>query len=268
MTAACLLLGGVPPVRLLVMAFCITTSSYTVDRLADLRRDAHLSRTRALQQMPALGPASLVLFAVAVVLGLTSEHPASGILTLVFPASVALYVVPWMHHFSRRLERAGVRRVKDVPLAKSFYVPACWALMVVWAAPFFPAAGRRETLLAMLVLLPSLFITPVACDVRDEHADRASGIITFPVLLGRSRTVVLLCAVQIASTLLFSVFWGLGLVPGVAAIFALSGLPVIFCLRRLTRPDADVGFFADVVFDLLWVFQPLPALAAAAGIGA
>jgi 4-hydroxybenzoate polyprenyltransferase len=263
-TSASLLLGGLPPLRLLAMAFCVTTSSYAVDRIADLERDAHLSRAQGLQRMRGLIPASVGLFAAGVALGATSQHPRSAVLTFVFPLSVALYVLPWMHHLSPRLARGGMRRIKDIPLAKSFYVPLCWALLVPWAAPFFPSAGYRDALLAMSCLLPSLFITAAACDLRDEDADRAAGTLTFPVLLGRRRTISLLCAIQGASTVFIVALSLLGLVPGVAALLALGGLPTWLSLGRLTRPEADLVFFADVVFDLLWVLQPLPALAAAA----
>lgn len=264
MTSACLLLGGLPTLRLLAMAFCITTSSYAVDRIVDLRRDAHLSRTRAIKTMPGLVPASVALFGAAVALGATSEHPLAGLLTLVFPLSVALYVMPWMHHLSERLGRSGIRRIKDIPLAKSFYVPACWALMVVWAAPFFPSASYREAAFAVIFLLPSLFVTAAACDLRDEQADRAAFILTFPVLLGQPRTIAMLRTIQGASMVVFLALSLVGLVPGVVALLALSGLPVLLCLKWLTRPGADVAFFCDVVFDLLWVFQPLPALVAIA----
>lgn len=263
-TSACLLLGGLPPLRLLVMAFCVTTSSYAVDRIADLERDGHLSRTRALQKTRGLVHASVALFAAAVALGATSEHPLTGVLTFVFPLSVALYVIPWMHHVSPRLGRTGLRRIKDIPLAKSFYVPLCWALLVPWAAPFFRSAGYREALLAMVVLLPSLFVTAAACDLRDEHADRVAGIVTFPVLLGPERTIAMLRTIQGAAMAIFVGLFVLGLVPGVVALLALGGMPAVWCLERLTRPGADVALFSDVVFDLLWVVQPLPALAVTA----
>ena len=267
MTMACLLLGGLPPLRLLVMAFCIATSSYAVDRLADLARDAHDSRTRALRRLPALVPVCVGLFGLAVVLGLTSAHPVSGLFPLVFPATVALYVLPWMPLLPEALRISGIRRIKDVPLVKAFYVPACWALFVLWAAPFFPAAHGARLTFAMLFLFPLFFVTATGCDLRDEAADRAAGILTFPVLLGRPKTVTMLRAIQLASITVPVLLWSLGLSSSVVAILAVSGLPTFLCLGRLTRPEIDAGFYSDVVFDLLWVFQPLPAAAATCLMG-
>lgn len=265
MTTACLLLGGLPPFRLLVMAFCVASSSYAIDRIVDRGRDAdHVIRTRHLPNTRALATVSAALFGGAVALGLSSERPVTGVLTLVFPVSVTLYVVPWMHRLNGRFQRAGLRRIKDIPFAKPFYVPGCWALMVVWAAPFFPGAAGSQVALAMLFLYPSLFITAAACDIRDEHADRAAGIRTFPVVLGRSRAIFMLQTVQVASMSLAVAVSALGLVPAVVGLLAPSGLAVWWCLGRLAAPDADVVFFADVVFDLLWILQPLPALAATA----
>jgi 4-hydroxybenzoate polyprenyltransferase len=266
MTTACLLLGGFPPLRLLAMAFCITMSSYAVDRLADLRRDAHLARTRTLRRLRALAPASFALFGIAVALGLTSPHPVSGFATVLFPLTVALYVLPWMHHLPEPLRPSRFRRIKDIPLVKAFYVAACWALFVPWAAPFFPAPGRQIAF-SMIFLLPSLFVTVTACDLRDEAADRAAGILTFPVLLGRPGTLRMLRAVQLASMTASVLLWATGLASSVVAILSLSGLPTFLCLRRLARPEVDAGFYADVVFDLLWVFQPLPAVAVTALTG-
>jgi 4-hydroxybenzoate polyprenyltransferase len=263
MTSACLLLGGAPTARLVAMAFCVASSSYAIDRIVDSKRDAHPSRTRALLAVKGLVPLSFALFAIAVLLGVTSEHPVAGLLTVAFPLSVALYVLPWMQHLSMRLSRAGFRRIKDIPFAKSFYVPACWSLLVLWAWPFFPRAGTREVAFAVLVLFPSLFVTAAACDLRDEQADRAAGIITFAVALGRKRALAMLRVIQAASMAAFLALSVAGLLPAVAGWLALSGLSVLWCLRRLSQPEADVTFFSDVVFDLLWVFQPLPAVAAA-----
>jgi 4-hydroxybenzoate polyprenyltransferase len=261
MTAVCLLLGGLPPVRLLAMAFCIAMSSYALDRLADLGRDAHVSRTQTLRRFPALVPLCLALFGIAVALGITSEHPVSGVLPLVFPVTVALYVLPWMHLLPESLRISGVRRIKDIPLVKAFYVAACWTLFVPWAAPFFPTAPGGRIAFAMLFLFPSFFVTVTACDLRDEAADRAAGIVTFPVLLGRPRTLTMLRTVQLGSIAFFLLLWSAGFASGVDALLVLSGLPTLLCLERLARPEVDPGFYADVVFDLLWVFQPLPAAA-------
>jgi 4-hydroxybenzoate polyprenyltransferase len=261
MTTACLLLGGPPPFRLLAMAFCVATSSYAVDRLADLARDAHLARTRTIRRLRALAPLSLALFGIAVALGLTSAHPVSGVVTLLFPMTVALYVLPWMHLLPRPLRPSGVRRIKDIPLVKAFYVAACWTLFVLWAAPFFPSAPANRIAFAMIFLFPSFFVTVTACDLRDEAADRAAGILTFPVLLGRLRTVTMLRTVQLGSMAFFLLLWIAGFATRVDAVLAISGLPTFWCLGRLARPEVDAGFYADVVFDLLWVFHPLPAAA-------
>jgi 4-hydroxybenzoate polyprenyltransferase len=262
MTTACLLLGGLPPFRLLAMAFCIAMSSYAVDRLVDLERDTHLSRTQTLRRLPALAPLCLALFGIAVALGFTSAHPVAGVITLVFPLTVALYVLPWMHRLPPPLRISGVGRIKDIPLVKAFYVAACWTLFVLWAAPFFPSISGPRIAFAMTFLFPSLFVTVTACDLRDEAADRAAGILTFPVLLGRPRTVTMLRTIQLASIAAFLFLWTVDLSSAVVAILALSGLLTFSCLERLARPEVDAGFYADVVFDLLWVFQPLPAAAA------
>ena len=78
--------------------------------------------------------------AVAQLAGPAPSRPVAAAIILTIPLAVVLYVVPWIDPLAPSPGRRSIRRIKDVPLIKAFYVAGCWLVLVPLAAVF---AGRE-----------------------------------------------------------------------------------------------------------------------------
>lgn len=254
---ASVLMGESPRPSLALVGFAVTLSSYGIDRAVDRARDGHTLRSATLERVRGLPVVWLVLFALAVVLAVREAGLAAGAILLGMPLTVVLYVMPWLGRRAPPRARPAIRRVKDIPLAKAFYVAACWVLFVPLAALFAGRPLDLRLLPAAACVFCFLFVNVVACDLRDLAADRAAGVITFPVLLGPARTVRALRAVNGLYALAVLLGLGLGALPGAGWGLALQAWLVDRCLVRVGTAGADVPFYCDVCFDGVIAVLPL-----------
>ena len=102
-----------------------------------------------------------------------------------------------------------------------------------------------------------LFVNTVACDLRDVAADRAAGIVTFPVLLGPARTVQALRVINAGWIVGLGIGLIIGTLPPGAAALVVEGWIVERCLVRAAEPGADLTFYGDVCFDAAIAGLPL-----------
>jgi 4-hydroxybenzoate polyprenyltransferase len=97
-------------------------------------------------------------------------------------------------------------------------------------------------------LLGRWWVNVTLFDVRDESGDRARGLRTVPVVLGRTRTVRLLEGVNVLLAGLALAVPLLGWAPPAFALLGLSCLYAGAYLRRV-EGSADLHFLCDVVSD-------------------
>lgn len=255
-TASILLRAPLDPTLALV-AFAATASSYGIDRRVDQDRDRHALRRATLARTRGLPAVGLAMFTLAVILAVAEAGPVAAAIILTIPLAVVLYVVPWIDPLAPSPGRRSIRRIKDVPLIKAFYVAGCWLVLVPLAAVFAGRALDASLLPAAASIFGMLFVNTVACDLRDVAADRAAGIVTFPVLLGPARTVQALRVINAG----WIVGLGIGLITGTlppgAAALVVEGWIVERCLVRAAEPGADLTFYGDVCFDAAIAGLPL-----------
>ncbi|HEX2190264.1 MAG TPA: UbiA family prenyltransferase [Longimicrobiaceae bacterium] len=196
-TAAIQALAGTRPEPLAPLVVFLTLYSiYTVDRVADSGADAlthperaSFSRTNArLMRRTAIAAYALALAAAWAHAG--PRGTAAALLPL---GAVLLYSFPFLP--PRLARRAGFSRLKEVLVLKNVVVAATLAatatLQVALGGAHAPAA--RATLAAAgAFLFGRWWINSLTFDLRDEEGDRANGIRTVPVVLGRTRTLRLL----------------------------------------------------------------------------
>lgn len=92
-------------------------------------------------------------------------------------------------------------RLKRLPLTKTLALPLVWT----WASIALPLAdgswfgwrALREPIAAPLFLL--IAAGCLLCDLKDEIADRASGVRSLPALLGRDATIVIAAGLTVAA---------------------------------------------------------------------
>lgn len=186
---------GTPSAAGLLVPFASVFAVYNFDRLADSspaegrstpERRATTQRVRTPLRV-LVGIALVVVVTLGIVAG-----PGAFAWSIAFPLLGMLYVLPI-------LPLGSIRRLKDVPYLKPFYVSACWIVFV--GVSLSQARLAPTTALACFVAFAylRLCISANLGDLRDTSDDAAAGVRTLPQVLGRSRTLRVLVVGQIAS---------------------------------------------------------------------
>lgn len=175
--------------ELFVIAFGCAYAVYNFDRVADRTgadEKTMPARSQTIRQHMSWIRASVIV-ALLVACGV-ALHLGIDVLLIAaaFPVASIAYVLPI-------LPIRTMPRLKDVPLLKAFYVPACWCLLVVLAARVTDTALTAPAALAcMAFVYLRIFVGATLGDIRDHDADRDVGVRTLATELGVPRTFELL----------------------------------------------------------------------------
>lgn len=237
------------PLSPLVVAL-VFYAVYTLDRAGDADADDHTHPERARfsrRNARRMRIASLAGYAIALALAATRGGWAVAVALLPL-AALLLYsfrIVP--PGIARRVRFA---RIKEIFILKNVWVAATLAgtatLLPVAAAgatPRWPAAAAMGGF-----LFGRWWINTLVFDLRDQAGDRANGLRTVPVVLGRARTLRLLHAGNIA---LAAATLAVPLLGGARPLFALLAASSVYAwiyLRALAG-GGDPHFLCDVVAD-------------------
>lgn len=242
--AAVVLVGSTPTWAGGFVAFVLTFAVYNFDRIADdtasegqstPERSATVQRTRPWMRL--LIPALLLS-----ALGLAG---ASGLRTLAwtlsFPALGFAYVLP--------LIPGKLRRPKDVPYFKGFYVAACWVLFVPIGLAFSGADLTPQVAAFAAFVFLRTFVSTYLGDLRDLREDADAGIATLAGALGTTGSYRLLDGLHIASALLLVASIVGGALPTTSAILLLPA-SFGFGLYRYYRKHPDRHELTFELYDL------------------
>lgn len=232
--AGYILLGIVPSLMICLVVFLITFSVYSLNKLTDQNEDAinMPERQKFLKDKNRL-ILYVALLAYAFSMLIASMQKLSDLLIILIPpVANAIY--------SLRL-LPGIPRFKDIPVMKNLFVALSWALVCT----LMPASQMSELTVAVAFviyfMLARVFINTAIFDIRDVEGDSKNGIRTLPVLLGSSRTTVILLAIN--STLL-PWLWLFGSAKALAEIMVAYGYAIILYFRKRRNPLA-LDLFVD-----------------------
>lgn len=191
------------------VAFLCAFFVYSIDKVSGSKEDLLNTPERAiLANYPIKQIATLAYLAAFLIVFAMDWH--KWYCVAVFGAAGCLYAIPLYR---------GIR-LKDLPGLKAPYVAATCTIC------FAGLVGAGYSLIFLLIL-----INTVIFDMRDLIGDAAHGVQSLPVLLGASRTVYLLAALDV---LLFPVY------PGVALI----GAGLIWHFRH-EKPSLQYDILVD-----------------------
>lgn len=232
--AGYILLGTLPNLSLCLAVFLMTFSVYNLNKLTDIGEDAINTpeRLRFLAgkrtQMLYISLGAYVLSAIIAFLKLPSALPVIFIPL----AANALY--------SARLI-PGIPRLKDIPIMKNVIVAISWASVCTLMPALETNEPAKAIILVTYFMMARVFVNTVVFDIRDVDGDRANGVRTIPVILGRGKTTAVLLSVN--TTLLPWIMVG-GSSELLAAIMILYGYAFIMCFRKRRSPLA-MELFVD-----------------------
>jgi 4-hydroxybenzoate polyprenyltransferase len=191
-------LQGIPCSDPIILVLSLVVFSvYNLNRKTDQAEDA-LNHERRFSftsrfELP-LFAAALGAYALATGIALVSGALlACGIVMIPLICGI-LYSVPIFPQGSK------VRRLKEIPLVKNILVSLAWgatfALVPVALSGLPP---DTNTLLVFIFIFFWTFIASVLPDIRDMKGDAQVGVVTIPVLLGVTRSRVLLTAINVVA---------------------------------------------------------------------
>lgn len=153
-------------------------------------------------------------------------------------------------------EVIGVKRLKEIPGSKTFFVAMAWAFVII----VVPLYGRgdgwdRASLAAFVFVLLLVYVRSALYDVFEVQGDRIVGKETLPVCIGREKTLRLLYGLMLLLSLLLAGGPLLGvlppawaaLLPAVAYLLAVAWLYDREKLSYSTRLE----FAVDSVFPII-----------------
>jgi len=233
-----------------LITFLVIYSIYSLDRVTELDADSltHPERASFSQRHAGLIRGSAVA-AYVLALVLAGRQGAWSVAVTLLPlAALLLYSFPLLPRAVAR--RVGFSRLKEVFVLKNVWVAGTLAATpVLLVGVFHGAVSEGTPLLAIgAFLLGRWAVNVILFDVRDEAGDRANGLRTLPVVLGRARTLRLLHGLNALLALLAVAVPLLGLAPPCFALLGVSCLYAWAYLRQVERTK-DIHFLCDVVSD-------------------
>lgn len=252
--AAVMALLSISPNLAPVVAFLVTFSIYTHNKLTDFEEDSVNNPNLVAFVAPrrdVLEVLASVAYAVAVALSLLGG-PLALLLTLLPGAVAILYSSEW-------LPFEKTQRLKEVLVVNTASISLAWAMPVAFLPLVF--ADARYSPLAGIVLVYFLLHTFVSVElfnVRDVAGDRQAGVATLPVVFGIARTRHLLYALDVVAIALLAVASSASvgyLSPLQAAPLALVAVYSLFVTSRLGRTSdlERLGLVRDFAYPLLVV---------------
>ncbi len=248
---AALVMGQTPGWDLLLMAYLFSLGAYTINRLSDFEQDevSHPDRTAYLRdRRGSLGLISAFCFGVGYFLAFLRNLTFFAALLAPLVLAVAYSVGS-----GRMKKMTGVRRLKEVTMAKNATVAFGWSLVPVLVGLYY-----LQLPLAVLALSPFIFlrlmVNTIFFDQRDAEADASFGVRTLPVKLGMAGSSRLMDVLDLAS----GAYLGAAVAAGVIPLFALSlvvFVPYSFAYRAYSRSGKHRDSIRDLVADgeyLLW----------------
>jgi 4-hydroxy-3-methylbut-2-enyl diphosphate reductase len=193
--------------------------------------------------------------ALALSLWLAYRHPGYSFPLL---AVMSLFGVLYSVRFIPRkvAEVIGVKRLKEIPGSKTFFVATAWAFVII----VVPLYGRGEdwdqaTLAAFVFVLFLVYVRSALYDVFEVQGDRIVGKETLPVCIGRDKTLKLLYGLMLLLALLLAGGPLLGVLPGawaalLPAVVYLFAVAWLYDRERLLY-STRLEFAVDSVFPII-----------------
>ena len=250
--ASAILLGVRPTLPLVTMAYLFSYGAYTMNRSTELKADAvsHPQRTGYLSRRGRYLP--VITFGC-----FAGGYLLAAITNLIFFVALLVPLLLSLLYSvgsSRLVPLLGARKLKEKLLAKNLSVSFSWSLIPLLVALYYQQASLVLLLLAPYIFL-RLMLNTILFDVRDVEGDKANGIRTLPIALGRARSFRFLAVLDLISLLYLAWLEGFSLFPSYAIVLIVLPLYSSYYRWLASSHPAKIDFVCDVVADgeyILW----------------
>ena len=232
----------------LLIVFLMTFSMYTLNRKTDVTEDLvnHPERALFFQKF---GKPLFILAAISypLALGLSFRGGSWAFLPLLIVLAFGfLYSFPWI---PRRMGK-GYRRLKDITLLKNLTVAVASAVTCVLVPVFYGSLSLSVSVIVVfLFIVFRVFMNTISFDMRDLEGDKREGIKTIPVLVGVSKTKLLLYSLNIAVAIMVLISVLYGALPVLAYFLLLSSAYAHVYIYLFDKKNVNKDFLCDIVID-------------------
>ncbi|MCK9568716.1 hypothetical protein M0R72_07235 [Candidatus Pacearchaeota archaeon] len=200
------------------LVFLVTWAVYAIDKVSGSREDLLNDPDRAMLAKYPIKRLAAFAYVAAIVL-VTVWRPIAIYAVLAPGIAGALYTT----------RICGIRP-KDIPLAKNLIVATATAFCYGWLT------GSGYMLIFLLMMAGTIF-----SDLRDICGDSMNGVRTLPVILGSSRTLMVLAAIDVPIAFLSPV------------IAAMIGIFILYFSKQ--RPNLQYDLLIDGW--MIWIYALL-----------
>lgn len=235
-----------PNVVLLFAVFLSTFSIYSLNRLTDMEEDLINAPEREVYvkgKEKTLLALCILSYGVALLLGFLVKP--ESILVLLFPLFIG---VLYSMEFSR-----NIPRLKNISGMKNISVSLSWTVGAVFLPLIFKYPGFLVISLLFYFVFVKCLVDTISFDIRDIEGDKKSGVKTIPVLLGRSKTRLLLLGVQSTLIIWLSVAILKGVFVHYWLIFAFSIIYGYWLIQYFSKDRKLKVFSRDLFVDGEWM---------------
>ena len=186
--------------------------------------------------------AAIIAYALALIISATQGVAAFMVVTVPFVSGI-FYSMPI-------LPRGwGYRRLKEIPVMKNLVVSTAWAVSFSLVPVYMTGAVPGITaLLVFLFIFAWTFVGSVLPDIRDRSGDAATGVATIPVLIGVSKSRILLTAINLTFGSIVLILGRSVLPLGVGVVIACSIIYSQACIISIDRTGKN-DLLCDVISD-------------------
>lgn len=242
---SCFVQGIEYSIPLAAVLSMIVFSVYNLNRKTDEAEDAlnHERRFRITKRFEKhFFIAAILAYSIALIISAFHGLAAFVVVTVPFVSGI-FYSMPILP------KAWGYRRLKEIPVMKNLVVSTAWAisfsLVPVYMAGLVPGI---PSLIIFLFIFCWTFVGSVLPDIRDRDGDSATGVATIPVLIGVSKSRILLTIINLTCGALLFIL-GRSLLPLAALlVLACSILYSQACIISIDRTGKN-DLLCDIISD-------------------
>ena len=196
-----LLYGDPIPFNLVAAAFLATFSVYSLNMITDMKEDSINRSPCTPKKTGCYVTVSAATMVASLALGLMT-----GVMTLL------ILIAPLLIGFAYSIQiTKSLPRLKEVVGVKSVVVAFSWAITGAFLPVTLQPTAAGKEVLVFLYIFAQILVNTIIFDALDVKGDRASGIVTVPVAIGKDKTKQLLLIINgsLVGWILYCLFTGI-----------------------------------------------------------
>jgi len=151
------------------------------------------------------------------------------------------------------------RVTKKIYLFKNLYVSAFYFLLVFFPIIYYFYLLKTSLVISALVLgmfiFFKAFIVQIFLDIKDIESDRKEGLRTFPIIIGKEKTLIILSISNLIVTITVPIIFSLYLnIFSKLILMLIFTIPFDFYCYSLAKKEKYFGYILQSGEFLLWLF--------------